>query len=109
MAHFSLVVAITSLVFLLYGLHCLTADSMELEFNRYGLKKLRLLTGFLQILGGIGLLLGLKIQILLELSSLGLALMMLAAFMVRLKINDRLLQMLPALFLMFINLYILFY
>ncbi len=97
----------TSFAFLAYGLHCLFSASMKLEFKRYGLEKIRVLTGLLEIAGGLGLLVGLKFQIILALAALGLAFMMFVAILVRVRIKDRLMQLLPALFLLFVNLYIL--
>ena len=97
----------TSFAFLAYGLHCIFSASMKLEFKRYGLEKLRVLTGLLEIAGGLGLLVGLKVQIILELAAMGLAFMMFSAIMVRVKIKDRPVLLLPALFLLLVNIYIL--
>lgn len=81
---------------------------MKIEFKRYSLEKLRIVTGFLEILGGLGLLIGLEYTFILKLAALGLAMMMIAALFVRIKIKDSPLQSVPALTLLLINLFILF-
>ena len=103
---FTIMVILSSLSFLFYGAHCLKSSHMEQEFRRYGLEKFRILTGTLEILGGLGLLIGLAYKPILQLSSLGLAFMMLLALIVRLKIKDSLIQILPALILLLVNIFI---
>ena len=66
-----------------------------------------MLTGVLEVLGGSGLLVGLKWPPALTLSSAGLALLMLIAFGVRLKMHDSVALSLPSLTPMFANAYIL--
>jgi uncharacterized membrane protein YphA (DoxX/SURF4 family) len=97
----------SSSAFLIYGGLCLTTLSMQSEFKRFGLEQLRTLTGLLEVLGGAGLLVGLKWPLALWLSSGGLSLLMLAGIGVRIKIGDRLLLSLPAFSLMILNAYIL--
>jgi len=77
------------------------------DFQRFGLDRLRMLTGFLEVLGGSGLLVGLKWPQALSISSAGLSLLMLIAFGVRLKMRDSIVQSLPSLALMVVNAYIL--
>ncbi len=79
---------------------------MQSEFKRYGFEKLRIPIGILEMLGGLGLLVGYKLPILTFVSALGLGLLMLSALVVRMKIKDSLLQSLPAFGLMIINFYI---
>ena len=80
---------------------------MEMEFKRFGLEKFGLIIIALQFLGATGLILGLVLfNPLLIISSLGLALLMLAGFLVRLKLKDSILVSLPALFYMSLNAYI---
>ena len=80
---------------------------MEMEFKRFGLEKFGLIIIALQFLGATGLILGLVLfNPLLIISSLGLALLMLAGFLVRLKLKDGILVSLPALFYMSLNAYI---
>lgn len=80
---------------------------MQSEFKRFGLERLRTLTGLLEVLGGVGLLVGLKWLLALWVSSGGLSLLMMAGLGVRIKIGDGWLLSLPALTLMILNAYIL--
>jgi hypothetical protein len=85
------------LAFLYFGINCFYSDFIILEFERYGLPKFRKMTGFLQLLGAIGLLIGLYFSpILLLLASMGLGILMIAGFIVRLKINDNFIQSSPS-------------
>jgi DoxX-like family len=93
--------------FLIYGGLCLSSLSMVEDFQRFGLERLRMLTGLLEVLGGSGLLVGLKWRPALSISSAGLSLLMLVAFGVRLKMRDSIVQSLPSLALMLVNAYIL--
>jgi hypothetical protein len=55
------------------------------------------MTGFLQLLGAVGLLIGLYFSpILLLLASMGLSMLMIAGFIMRLKINDNFIQSSPS-------------
>ena len=107
MSVLSLLTVCSSATFVGYGLLCVTSLSMEREFMRFGLARLRVLTGGLEVLGGVGLLVGLKWPPALWLSSGGLALLMLCGISVRVSVGDSLLQTLPALALMLLNLYLL--
>jgi hypothetical protein len=80
---------------------------MLVDFQRFGLERLRMLTGFLEVVGGSGLLVGLKWPPALCISSAGLSLLMLIGFGVRLRMRDSLVQSLPSLALMLINAFIL--
>jgi uncharacterized membrane protein YphA (DoxX/SURF4 family) len=82
---------------------------MSAEFERYQLSSMRKLIGFLEIAGGIGILFGFFYQPLLTLSALCLALLMLCALLVRIKIQDKFVSCLPALILCVINFYIVLY
>ena len=79
---------------------------MKKEFIRFGLEKFGLLTIVLEIAGATGLLVGLIFNPILIISSLGLALLMLSGFIVRIKIKDSILVSSPALFYMGLNAYI---
>jgi hypothetical protein len=81
---------------------------MKNEFKRFKLEKLGLLTIILEIVGALGLLLGLWYKPLLLLSSGGLALLMFLGVLVRIKLKDSLYITLPALFYMVLNAYILY-
>lgn len=96
--------------FLGFGLSCLTSSYMKSEFIRYGHDGERDLTGILQMLGGLGLVIGYYISPLLAASAAtGLCLMMSYGVRVRIKIGDSLLQTMPAFFYAVLNLYLALY
>ncbi len=76
------------------------------EFKRFGLPNRRVLTGFLQISGAIGLLLGLLFPLIGCLASGGLTLLMLMGFAVRVKIGDDTRQSLSSFTFLLINSYL---
>jgi uncharacterized membrane protein YphA (DoxX/SURF4 family) len=93
--------------FLFYGTGCLTSPHMKNEFIRFGYDRQRVLTGYLQLLGGFGLLVGYWLAPSLAFfSATGLALMMVFGFGVRLKIRDSLLAASPAFLYAALNLYL---
>jgi uncharacterized membrane protein YphA (DoxX/SURF4 family) len=96
----------SGLVFIVYGIFCAFTPSMLADFHRFGLENLRILTGILEILGGTGLLVGLKWRPALWLSAAGLGLLMLIAFGVRLKMRDSVALSTPSFVLMLLNFYI---
>ena len=97
----------SSLSFLFFGLACLFDKRMQAEFIRYRLENKRRLTGFLQLLGGFGLFFGWVLSPQLALTSaLGLSLLMLLGFGVRIKIKDTWLQSLPSLTYALLNGYL---
>lgn len=79
---------------------------MKNEFKRFKLEKLGLLTIILEFLGATGLLIGLKFNLILMISSLGLSLLMLFGLIVRIKLKDSIWVSLPAGLFMILNLYI---
>ena len=79
---------------------------MKKEFKRFGLEKIGLTTVLLEIIGALGLLVGLKFYFFLMISSLGLALLMLAGLIVRIKLKDSIWISLPAFFYLILNTYI---
>ncbi|MDG1452389.1 MAG: DoxX family protein [Polaribacter sp.] len=96
---------VSSLAFIYFGVTCFYSKFIISEFKRYGLPKFRKLTGFLQLLGAIGLLIGLYFTpILLLLASTGLHLLMLSGFIVRIKIKDNFIKSAPAFIFSAINL-----
>ena len=99
-------VLISSFSFFAYTIYYFKSSKMKMEFKRFGLEKFGLIIMILQFLGAIGLLVGLLFNPLLIISSLGLALLMLAGFLVRLKLKDGIFVSLPALFYMSLNAYI---
>lgn len=98
----------SSLSFMGYGIAYFTSAKMKMEFKRFGLEKAGMLTAVLEILGAIGLLVGLKFQLILLISAGGLALLMLLGVAVRIKVKDNLWITLPALFYMILNTFIFF-
>lgn len=80
---------------------------MKSEFKRLNLERIGLLTIILELIGSIGLIVGLIYTPILLISSGGLALLMFIAILFRLKSKDTLWVSLPALFYMLLNTYIL--
>ena len=99
-------ILISSLSFFGYGVSYFTSTHMKDEFKRFGLEKLGLLTIVLELLGAIGLIVGLKFNPILVIASLGLALLMLIGLIVRIRLKDNIWISLPALFYMGLNTYI---
>ncbi len=99
-------ILLSSLSFLIYGIAYFKSANMKSEFKRFGLEKYGTLTAVLEIIGSIGLLVGLMNNIILLISAGGLALLMLLGVAVRLKIKDSLLAISPAFFFMILNGYI---
>lgn len=79
---------------------------MKMEFKRFGLVKVGLLTIILEFIGAVGLIVGLKFNPLLVVSSFGLALLMLVGLIVRIRLKDTIWVSLPALLFMGLNTYI---
>ena len=101
-------VLISSLSFYAYVGSYFMSPHMKNEFKRFNLEKLGLLTIFLEFLGATGLMVGLKLNPILIISSLGLGLLMLCGVVVRLKLKDSIWISSPAIFYMCLNLYIFF-
>jgi hypothetical protein len=97
---------ISAVLFLVYGALCLFSGGMEEEFERYGLSRFRRLTGALEVLGGLGLLVGLLFAEVMLVASSGLALLMLLGVIARVRVRDRLVETLPALLLLAANLFL---
>lgn len=82
---------------------------MVTEFERFKIPQYRQLTGYLQLMGGLGLIIGLYFYVPLAfVSTIGLALLMFLGFGVRMKINDGVLKSLPALLFGVLNAYLVF-
>lgn len=97
---------ISSLSFFGYAISYFISPHMKKEFKRFGLEKIGLIIIILQSMGAIGLIIGLKFNPILTISSLGLALLMLSGFIVRIKLKDSIWISLPAFFYMALNTYI---
>lgn len=96
----------SALSFLGYGAACFVSDQMRDEFNRFHLGSQRTLVGGLQCLAALGLLAGLSQPWIGRAAAGGLAVMMLVAVGVRIRIRDSLLQTTPALLYLALNVYL---
>lgn len=103
---YNLCVVMSSLSFLGYSISYFILPKMKNEFIRFKMERLGLLTIILQLLGAIGLLVGLVCKPILLVSSGGLGVLMLAGLWVRIKSKDSMLVSLPAALLMILNFYI---
>ena len=101
-------VILTALAFSYYGIACLFSQHLKVEFQRFGVPQHRVLTGTLQLLGATGLIVGLWSPIIGTLAAGGLSLLMLAGFIVRIKIRDSFIQTFPSFFFMVLNAYMTF-
>ena len=97
----------TSACFMFYGFNCLFSKQMKIEFARFQIPQFKNLTGVLQIIAGIGLLIGLyQSNLLAFIATTGLSLLMLMGFLVRLKIKDSFLLSAPSFIFVLINVYL---
>jgi len=101
-----ILILISSLSFLTYGISYFTSPYMKSEFVRFKLAKFGTSTALLEILGALGLLAGLLNNFILLVSSGGLALLMVAGFLARLRVKDSLWVSLPAILYIALNAYI---
>jgi len=99
-------VLFSSFSFIVYSISYVISPHMKREFERFNLKKIGFLIIALEIVGALGLLIGLRFNLILLISSGGLAILMLLAVMIRIKVKDSLLISLPAIFYMILNAYI---
>ena len=101
---FQAVLLLNALFFLFYGIQCLASQTMVSEFERFRLHdSQRVLTGVLQLFASAGLAAGLIFPAIGALASGGLALMMLVAFLVRIRVGDGVIQSAPSLFFLVLN------
>ena len=96
----------SALSFLGYGSACFFSSYMKREFDRYGVGAQRALIGGLQVCAAIGLMAGLSQPWMGRAAAAGLALMMLVAVGVRIKIKDTLVQTTPAVIYLALNAYL---
>jgi hypothetical protein len=97
---------LTGIIFIFYGYLVILSNHMRTDFERFGIAKFRLLTGALELLGGLGLIIGVHYNLLLIFSSAGLSLLMTMGVITRIRVKDSLIAILPAFTLMLINFYI---
>lgn len=103
-----LLVVFSALSFIFYGITSFFSKRMVSEYARWGYSNQRILLGCMQLLGGIGLLVGLTNSVLLSVASFLLTFMMITAVLVRIKIKDSLINMFPAVFYTCLNFIILY-
>ena len=94
------------LSFLIYGISCFASRYLRDEFVRYGFSRERPLIGFLQICGALGLVAGFWFPWLGIIGAGGLAMMMLVAMLVRIKIRDSFVKTTPAILYFLVNAYL---
>ena len=108
MPYFLALVLLSSLSFIVYGVADFVSPHMQNEFRRFGVERLGLFVIVLEMLGAVGLLVGLAVPPVLLVSAGGLALLMLCGVAFRLKVGDGLWVSLPAIFFVLLNAYIFF-
>lgn len=89
-------VFVSAAAFAYYGGETLFADPPRGEYERYGMPNARIFAGSTQLLGAVGLLLGLRFTPLGIAAASGLTLMMLLGLVVRHRIHDVPRLMIPA-------------
>ena len=99
----NILIFFSAISFFVYSFHSFFSSRMILEFSRWNLGNLRVLVASFQMLGGIGLLLGIYYNWLLCLTSFLLTLMMITAIIVRIKIKDSFFLTLPAIVYALLN------
>lgn len=99
---------LSMLSFLGYGLACLLSDHMTAEFERFGLSKMRRLTGALEVLGALGIAVGYFLPPIGIAAAVGLTLLMLLGVATRVRVGDPPLAAVPALALLLLNAFIAF-
>lgn len=103
----SLVVSIV--IFLAYGIHLLFLGGMVADFERFGLSRIRRLTGALEMLGALGLIAGMFVPVLIGLSAFALATLMLFGIAARIRARDAFAESVPALALLVLNMFVMAY
>ena len=96
MNRIEIIIFISAISFIVYSSMSIFSKKMILEYKRWGYQRLRILIALFQLLGGIGLLLGMFHPLLLMLVSFLLMIMMIFAIIVRIKIRDTIVNTLPA-------------
>lgn len=89
--------------FAFYGFETLFKDSPRSEYERYGIARLRVFVGSMQLLGACGVVVGLRVAPIGALAAGGLALMMMLGLLVRYRIHDQPRLMVPAATLATVN------
>ena len=103
-----IILLFSAISFIFYGISSFFSKRMLSEYERWGYKNQRILLGCLQLLGGIGLFVGILNATLLTVASFLLTFMMITAIVVRIKIRDSIIQMFPAILYTVLNFIILY-
>ena len=101
-------IILSGLSFIIYGILLFCSKKMQEEFIRFKLEKFIFLVGVLELLGGVGVLIGIQYNWILMFSSFGLGVLMMLGFITRLKLKDSFLLCFPSVFFMLLNFYILY-
>lgn len=102
----TLLICFSAVSFLGFGIACFYWQPMKREYVRYGVPHFRRLIGSLQMAGGFGLLAGFAVPLIGQFAATGLAILMLAGVILRIRIKDSLIQTLPAVFYLVLNAYL---
>ena len=99
-------IVFSSVSFFIYGAACFVSPYIKREFERYRFGPQRPMVGGLQLAAAVGLLVGMSHPWMGQMAAAGLALMMLVAVGVRIRIKDSVLQTTPALLYLALNAYL---
>ena len=102
----SILLLFSAASFLFYGINSFTSKFIIREFLRYGIPEYRVLTGWLQLLGSLGIIVGFSFNYIQIISTGGLGLLMLFGIINRILIKDSFLKTLPALLYCLLNTYL---
>ena len=102
----TLLLLINALCFLYYGAALLLSKRMKEEFERMGKPQFRVLVGICQILGAIGLIVGLWVPWIGFSAAIGISVLMLLGVGLRVSNRDTIFQTLPAAFFCVLNAYL---
>lgn len=104
MSILTMLIYLSGISFIFFGITCLITSRMRVEFTRFGLSnKQRQITGVLQIIAASGLMLHYYSSLLAAVSATGLAALMLLGFIVRMRIKDSIYESSPAFIFMVLN------
>jgi len=98
-----LLILFSIISFLVFGSACLCSKRMRTEFARYGIPHYRKITGLLQLLGALGLMVGVFLPVAGLLAAAGLASLMFLGTVLRIRIQDTFIQTLPAIIYMLLS------
>jgi len=94
---------LSALLFFYFGAACIWQARLRDEYRRYGIPEWRVPVGVLQLLGASGVLVGLAVAPIGAAAALGLCLLMVLGVILRVRLRDTLVRMLPAISLAVLN------